>query len=59
MDASYTGLVEELPGYQPASGHAPTGEPILNSEDQPQIEIDPPSGPAIVNRKAQACIKTR
>jgi hypothetical protein len=50
MDASQTQPAEERPEDQPASDHPPTGESILNIEDHQQIEVDPPSGPAIVSR---------
>ncbi|OKP14853.1 hypothetical protein PENSUB_5734 [Penicillium subrubescens] len=47
MDTSNTNPVEEHPEIQPGSGHSPIGEAIPHITEHPQIEADPPSGPAI------------
>jgi thiamine kinase-like enzyme len=52
MDASHTQPVEERLEDQPANGHPPTGDPIPNNEDHPQIEVDPPYSPATVSRES-------
>jgi hypothetical protein len=57
MVASHTKSVEERPEDQLAGGHPLTGEPVFNSEEHPQIEMDPPSGPALVSRESTAMNK--
>jgi hypothetical protein len=57
MGTSNINPAEELPEIQPTSGHPPAGEPIIHMEQHPQIEVDLPSGPAIVSRTTTSMFK--
>jgi hypothetical protein len=50
MDTSSINPAEELLEIQPTSGYPPADEPIIHMEQHPRIEVDLPSGPAIVSK---------
>jgi hypothetical protein len=57
MGISNTNPVEEHPEIQPGSGHSPIDEPIPRINEHLQIEVDSPSGPAVVIRTGKSMYK--
>jgi hypothetical protein len=57
MDTSSIDPAEELPEIQPTSGYHPADEPIIHMEQHPQIDVDPPSNPAIVSKTSTGMYK--
>jgi hypothetical protein len=57
MDTPNINSAEELPEIQPAGGHTPAGGPIIHMEQHPQVEVNLPSGPAIVSKTSTGMYK--
>jgi hypothetical protein len=57
MDTSNISPAEELPEIQPTGGYPLAGETIIHMEQHPQIEVDLPSGPAIVSKTGTSMYK--
>lgn len=59
MDTYNTDPIEEPPEILAASSYPLTSESVLDTEKDAQIEIDLPSGPAIVSRASIIIYKLR